>query len=139
MSSQRRVLLVDDDHLILRTTSRWLRRRGFEVVTASTSEGATATTGPFACAVFDLELPDGSGVDLAERLLADGTVKAVVFFSGSSNASLRERAESLAQLLPKGSSIGELELAIMGAVKHVRPSGIRTARPGLKASGGSKD
>jgi ActR/RegA family two-component response regulator len=139
MSSPRRVLLVDDDPLVLRTTSRWLRRRGFDVVSVSTGEGALATVGPFACAVFDLELPDGSGVDFAGKLVASGAAKAVVFFSGTSNTSLLTQAGSVGQVVPKGAGIGELAIAITEAAKDVKPSGIRVAGTAIHAAAGAKD
>jgi ActR/RegA family two-component response regulator len=138
MSAQRRVLLVDDDPLILRTASRWLRRRDFDVATASTGEGALATSGPFVCAVFDLELPDGSGVDYAKRMLASGTAKSVVFFSGTSNPALLRDAEAVGWLVSKGAGIGELALAIADAAIATQPSGFR-AVGGLKVIAGAKD
>ena len=36
----------------------------------------------FDVGVFDIELPDGNGVELASELIEEGTVDRAVFFSG---------------------------------------------------------
>jgi CheY-like chemotaxis protein len=136
MDATRRVLLVDDDHLILRTTSRWLRRRGFDVVAVASGERALATVGPFFCAVFDIDLPDGSGIEFAARMLASGVIRAVVFFSGSADTALRQRAETVGRFVGKGAGMGELAVAIAATP---RQSGIRSSVEGLTAIAGIKD
>lgn len=65
------VLVVDDDVLVLRMISRMLTRRpGAGVHTASNISSARTMFGqvrPSTC-VVDLQLPDGSGIDLIREL-----------------------------------------------------------------------
>jgi CheY-like chemotaxis protein len=64
-----RILLVDDDPNILETAKDILEDAGYEVAVASTmAEGLTALQGQtYQILLSDLNLPDGSGLKLAER------------------------------------------------------------------------
>ena len=84
MESSVKILLVDDEPLILRSLQKTLMRAGYAVETArSCSEGlrvfeAAATSGPpFRLAVLDINMPNfedveasGAGLELLSRLLA---------------------------------------------------------------------
>jgi two-component system KDP operon response regulator KdpE len=65
-----RVLVVDDEHQILRALRVILREAGFEVIEAATAEEALdrAAVRPPQAAIVDLVLPDGDGVEVARRL-----------------------------------------------------------------------
>jgi response regulator NasT len=65
-----RLLLVDDDRLVLATTSVGLRALGYEVATAdgSTQALALASEQAFDLAVLDMRMPDLSGSELAQLL-----------------------------------------------------------------------
>jgi two-component system KDP operon response regulator KdpE len=65
-----RVLVVDDEHQILRALRVILRDAGFEVIEAATAEEALdrAAVRPPQAAIVDLVLPDGDGVEVARRL-----------------------------------------------------------------------
>ena len=65
-----RVLLVDDHMDGLEITARLLRLEGFEVATAGMCHDAMnlARDQQFDIVVTDLGLPDGTGMDLLERL-----------------------------------------------------------------------
>jgi two-component system KDP operon response regulator KdpE len=65
-----RVLVVDDEHQILRALRVILRDAGFEVIEAATGEEALdrAAVRPPQAAIVDLVLPDGDGVEVARRL-----------------------------------------------------------------------
>ena len=77
-----RVLLVDDEVLLLRTLSTALRESGFEVLSASSAEDAErllAASDPVDILVLDVKLPGRSGLDfLRERREADYKGRAVV-------------------------------------------------------------
>jgi two-component system KDP operon response regulator KdpE len=69
-SGQRRVLVCDDEHQILRALRVILRDAGFEVVTAATAAealDAAALKAPDA-AILDLVLPDGDGVGVCRSI-----------------------------------------------------------------------
>ena len=64
----RSVLLVEDDHRIQQTLTDILVERGFAVTAASSLAEARRQKQPFAVALVDLQLPDGSGIHLAREL-----------------------------------------------------------------------
>ncbi|HEY9058625.1 MAG TPA: ActR/PrrA/RegA family redox response regulator transcription factor [Aurantimonas sp.] len=75
------LLLVDDDRTFLLRMSRELEQRGFDVVTADgLADGLERLRlDPPACAVVDLRLGDGSGLDLIAALRqARQDVRAIV-------------------------------------------------------------
>ena len=79
-----RVLIVDDEAVILRVLELNFRIAGFEVRTASSGRDALAAAGegdPFDAVVLDLQLPDTDGLALRERLreLPGASAAAVVF------------------------------------------------------------
>jgi len=65
-----RILLVDDDPNILETGKDILEDAGFEVTAAGTVAAALTALAQASCRVMiaDLNLPDGSGLDLATRV-----------------------------------------------------------------------
>lgn len=65
-----RVLVVDDEHQILRALRVILREAGFDVVQAATAEEALdrAAVRPPQAAIVDLVLPDGDGIEVTRRL-----------------------------------------------------------------------
>ncbi len=64
------ILLVDDEEAIRETLSRFLRRKGFAVTTASTGEDALAAASRSApdMVVSDLNMPGMGGVELIARI-----------------------------------------------------------------------
>lgn len=73
------LLLVDDHSDTLTTLARLLRKRGYEVTTASTCEAALtlASTQSFDIVVSDLGLPDRSGMELIEEIRKKSSVPAI--------------------------------------------------------------
>lgn len=68
-----RLLLVDDDDLVLRATARMLRRE-LDILTADSAEAALRLFGEghvFDVVIADLSLPGLSGVGLLERARRD--------------------------------------------------------------------
>lgn len=71
-TAKRRILLVEDEAELARLVREGLSARGYSVVSAA-SIGATKDiieAQTFDLAILDLNLPDGSGLDLAEPLRA---------------------------------------------------------------------
>ncbi|HJV53785.1 MAG TPA: response regulator, partial [Noviherbaspirillum sp.] len=66
------VLLVEDDPLIAKTLAMSLRYEGFELTVAATVRAAldALAARSFDLAMFDVGLPDGSGIDLCRSLRA---------------------------------------------------------------------
>ncbi|MEO8181611.1 MAG: response regulator [Deltaproteobacteria bacterium] len=111
-----RVLLVEDDPELARTVERSLGHFGHRTVIASTVAATEALTESFDCGIFDIDLPDGSGVRLAETLLDGGQIGAVVFFSASTDAEVLAEARELGTFVAKTAGVRELERALADAV-----------------------
>ena len=81
-----RVLVVDDERLILKTLQRLLESRGFQVVTAETGRGALeAVAGSaFDVVLCDLMMPEFTGMDVHAELTKSrpDVAKRVVFLTG---------------------------------------------------------
>jgi DNA-binding NtrC family response regulator len=67
------ILLIDDEAVLVKNIARWLARLGHAVATASdAAEGLRrAREVPPDLILLDLRLPDGSGLDLLPKLLAE--------------------------------------------------------------------
>jgi two-component system KDP operon response regulator KdpE len=80
MTGSARILLVDDDEAIQRSTGLLLRSRGYDVVVASTGAEALkafAERKPDAV-VLDLGLPDIEGIEVCRRMRAESAVPVLV-------------------------------------------------------------
>ena len=65
------------------------------------AQRARAVEGQFDCAVVDIDLPDGCGVELAEELLSSKRSAGVVFYTATRDQSLRARARELGTVVDK--------------------------------------
>lgn len=101
--------------MVRRAVTRALRGAGHEVVAVERCGGARGLGRAFDVAVLDLELPDGTGVDMAGELLGLGTTEGVVFFSGAADPSLLVRAAQLGEVVVKSGDLGTLLEAVSAA------------------------
>ena len=134
MGVTRRLLLVEDDELVRRAVARRLKRDGYDVAVAGTGAQAVANAGPFDIGVFDIDLPDANGIDVAGALLAAGTVGRAVFFSATYHPSIVARARRLGAFVEKGAGIdvllGVLRQADREAEARARAVGSPSDAPG---------
>ena len=81
-----RVLIVDDYPGLIELYDLALGARGFDVVGAATAGEAMtlAATQRFDAVVLDVELPDGSGPELVDRMRAIPSLKGARFIGMSS-------------------------------------------------------
>lgn len=111
-STPYRVLLVEDDRLVARSLARLLMAHGLSVEVADSCTAARNLSGHFDLGIFDIELPDGLGVDLAHELSLRTKVCAVMFYTGASYQPLLRRAADMGPLVPKqGGPLALLEAA----------------------------
>ena len=88
------VLVVDDDSGMLRGVKRLLREHGYESVLFASAE-AFQNQNDFEkvlCVILDINLNDGSGIELRHRLKADGVSVPVIYITGNDNPAVREAA-----------------------------------------------
>jgi DNA-binding NtrC family response regulator len=87
--NQRRVFLVDDEHLIVSTLARILNLRGFDA--RSFTEPLLALEAARAQApdllISDVVMPQLSGIELAVQVQGDCPRCKVILFSGQANSS----------------------------------------------------
>ena len=91
---KKKVLVMDDDDIVLKTSSKVLQRLGYEAVTAKNGEQAilafkrsVEAGGPIQMAVLDLEVKQGmGGIETMQKLLAmDPGIKGIIASGYSSD------------------------------------------------------
>jgi len=119
-STMRRVLVVDDEESIRRAIGKFLRTRGFEVVTAESGDEALLQLGQqgFVLMLCDVRMPGLSVVDVVPRALQLDSELAIMMLTAVNDAPTA--TESLSQgamdYLMKPVELADLELAIERAL-----------------------
>ena len=116
------VLVVDDNVLLASVMRRRLSSHGLRVVTVGSVAEARRLFESFRVGVFDIELGDGCGVDLAEYLFDWGIVGQVIFFTGGASKTSLARARLLGDVFTKSSDITPLEERVLELARKPHPS-----------------
>ncbi|MDX9996214.1 MAG: response regulator [Rhodocyclaceae bacterium] len=118
-----RLLLADDDRLVLATLSQGLREAGYAVDTADSGEAALALAAqrPFDLTVLDIRMPGLSGIETARRLRTEYGAPAL-FLSAYGERELVEQAASEGGLgyVVKPVDVPQLVPAIEAALARAR-------------------
>jgi FixJ family two-component response regulator len=88
------VFVVDDDPSTLRGLKRLLRKHGYDSLLFQSAE-AFRNHGDFdqaICIVLDVNLNDASGIEVRQRLKADGISVPVIYITGNDNDAVRMAA-----------------------------------------------
>jgi FixJ family two-component response regulator len=90
------VAVVDDDESHCRAFGRLLRAAGIQPITYPSAEAFLADKKhpQFNCLVLDIQLGGMSGIELSRRLMAEGGLTPVIFFSAHDNPNGRADAEA---------------------------------------------
>lgn len=95
----RTILLIDDDAMILNSTSRLLKKMGYVVVTASDGvlgvEKFLIHRGEVACVILDLNMPYMNGAETLKSLRQAGCEVPVVIASGFSRLLITQEMRDL--------------------------------------------
>src|ERR1700686_2027901 len=91
------VLVVDDDSAMCRILHRMLSDEQFKVQTSQSVADALGAIEqkPFDAYVMDYKLPDGSGLDVAERVRSKWGATPIILISGYDPSAVALRAEKL--------------------------------------------
>ena len=84
MVSRKPILVLDDDHSVLKAVERLLKVRGFDVETFPTIGTFTEHGNPrtASCLVLDINLDGSSGIELKRKLNEAGIAPPVIFITG---------------------------------------------------------
>jgi CheY-like chemotaxis protein len=114
-----RVLLIEDNADTLRVVARLLRERGHAVSTATDFRTARelATSSVFDLIISDIELPDGSGLEIIREASRIRPTPAIALSGfGSAEDVILSRDAGFAEHLTKPIRIGDLDAAIARVV-----------------------
>jgi FixJ family two-component response regulator len=105
------VVLIDDDRLLLRSVQRLLKTNGYFATSYdSLRQFLEAGRIPdLGCAILDLNLPDGSGLEIQQELTRSAPTLSVIFLSGYGKVETSVRAM-------KGGALDFLEKPVEDAV-----------------------
>ena len=95
MSKDRnRVLVVDDDLGMLRAVKRLLRQHDYEPILFSSAHAFKSHTDfeMAACVILDIDLNDGSGIELRRGIKAAGISLPVIYITGNETPAVRKAA-----------------------------------------------
>ena len=88
------VLVVDDDLGMLRAVKRLLRQHDYDPSCFSSAQAfkSHADFEKAACAILDIDLNDGSGIELRHGLKAAGVSVPVIYITGNETPAIRQAA-----------------------------------------------
>ena len=127
---QDHVLLVEDDAALAGATERMLTSAGFAVVVGGSLAAArrALADGKFDALIVDVNLPDGSGLELLSELRGANSELPVVMITGALSVEAAAQAirGRVHEFLPKPYLAGDLQRAVRSAVDAGRIARVRT-------------
>ena len=86
--------MVDDDPGVLKCVQRLLRAHAYEPILFSSAEAFKNHTDfeTAACVILDINLNDGSGIELRQGLKAAGVSVPVIYMTGNEDPAVRKAA-----------------------------------------------
>ena len=94
MPNRNLVLVVDDDPGMLRAVERLLRQHAYEPILFSSAQAFKSHTDfeKAACVILDINLNDGSGIELRHGLKDAGISVPVIYMTGNEDPAVRKAA-----------------------------------------------
>ena len=94
MPNRNLVLVVDDDPGMLKGIKRLLRQFAYDALLFPSAEAFKNHTDfeQAACVILDINLSDGSGIELRHRLKAAGISLPVIYITGNEDPAVRKAA-----------------------------------------------
>jgi len=114
----RSVLIADDSPVARVSVARRVRAAGMDVLEEESAAGASAVdAAELSCALLDLELGDGDGTEVAERLRAREGGLPIAFFTSTRAPEAIARAEAFGPVFAKPD---DLDAAVDWVRRHGR-------------------
>jgi FixJ family two-component response regulator len=94
MRDRKLVLVVDDDPGMLKGVRRLLRQHAYEPILFSSAAAFKSHTDieKAVCVILDINLSDGSGIELRNCLKAAGVLVPIIYMTGKDTPAVREAA-----------------------------------------------
>lgn len=88
------ISIVDDDAAVREATQDLVRSLGYSAATFASAEEflSSEKVGSTSCLIADVQMPGLSGIDLQERLLAQGSSMPIIFVTAFPDERTRKRA-----------------------------------------------
>ena len=122
LQGRNHILVVDDDPGILKAVQRLLRQHNYEPILFSSAEAFKNHTDfeSAVCVILDINLNDGSGIELRYGLKAAGSSVPVIYITGNDNPAVRKAAldSGCIAFLTKPFSVQELIEPLKRAGRH---------------------
>ena len=110
---QMKLLLVEDEDDFRDSCGRWMQRKGHEVSSAASGAEALSfcQSNDFDVAVFDMNMPGMSGMELLQRVVQDKIEMEVIILTGQGTIDMAVEAMKLGacDFLTKPCALGDLE------------------------------
>ncbi|MEO1608159.1 MAG: response regulator [Pseudomonadota bacterium] len=91
--SKRRIIIVDDDDAVRDSLDALLQAEDFQVETFPTAtDFLQASCAGAHCILLDVRLPDGDGIDILQKLIAQNITAGVIIMTGHSDVPMAVRA-----------------------------------------------
>ena len=120
-----KLLILDDDEILLRRLSKSMESFGFEVTAASSIEEAEEIIEKiiFDSAVLDLKLADGSGLSIVKKLSSSNPNCRAIMLTGFGNIATAVAAMKVGAIdyLPKPASAEQIKNALVDYDKLLPP------------------
>ena len=129
------LIVVEDERPVAKAIARVLERRGHSVELVYDCAEARTVEGDFDGGVFDIDLPDGNGLDIAREFIGGGRILAAVFFSASENEDVKLAASNLGSFVHKKHGIHELTKAIGESVEQAMRAAAVVGAEGQEVEG----
>jgi DNA-binding NtrC family response regulator len=121
MSIQTRILLVDDDALIVTTLSRVLKKEGYDVRAENTPNNVLSLVRSWspALVMLDIGLPNRSGIDVLGDIMQSDLKTQVVMLTADDTAETAVKAMKLgaADYLTKPFNIDEVKIVLQNIIE----------------------
>ena len=124
MVEKGKVLLIDDDGLILATLTRSLRKQGYEVLADSKGQDVLALAHSFHpdVVLLDIRLPDKNGIEILKEITESRIDTKVIMLTSDDTAETAIKAMKLGAVdyLTKPFNLEEVDLVVRKAIEKDR-------------------